>query len=808
MKLNDYIVSQPSDELSKIQSYLDDLLKKQNEKIYKCININLNTWDVYLKDKSNSPFLEYLKSFLVEFSFSYNEITGIFEYISKYNNRDFNDILLIITNHYDKINDICKTSKSTLILSNYITPQLNDDLNTIQTHLDIIHKKNVENNYRSITIDLKIYDIYLSNGNNVNFLEYLKSYLIEDSFTINDLDNALKYISKYNNKDINGIFSIIKNHYNKINNLCSKEKYFLTLNKYVSPQSNDDLSKIQSYLDFLLQKKLEKNYKSIYINLNTWDIYISSNNNPTFFEYLKSYLIKDSMSYIQLCESFEYISKYNNKDINDIFSIIKNHYNEIHDICSKKKSFLQLNDYISPKSSDDLSKIQSYLDFIHNKNEEHFYRSISISLITWDIYLSNINFFEYLKSYLIYDSYSYDEVLLSLKYLSKHSNKDFVEMLKIIVNNYDKLRQICKKDGKNIDIKDLIDTKVGDNQENIKEYFTYIFNQKRIDKYEFIVFDINIWYFYVINNCNIELLTYIENKFFESSNISTDILYSLDYSSMIRKKSFSLMLDIILQHVQKIISIFQKENLFIYIQSYIEIKPNTDDLSKIYEFIKKIVEQERIKSYCFLKFTMNLITSYSNTELLDNLKCIRKIIYECKTFEPELSEDTLNLPQRIHDVGFLEIQRGTLVGDKLLKFLAEDETVFFNKQLNICHQTNIYLQEQLNKQANRIEELESINKSLTNRINTLENQTQELYEKDGYLRGKIHHIEGEGNRLEHKIDRIGNDLGHLESKVEKQRSNIDDIGMKVGGIKREVNDVDRKVDSLEKKVNEHISSHP
>ncbi len=123
----------------------------------------------------------------------------------------------------------------------------------------------------------------------------------------------------------------------------------MTLNKYVSPQSNDDLSKIQSYLDFLLQKKLEKNYKSIYINLNTWDIYISSNNNPTFFEYLKSYLIKDSMSYIQLCESFEYISKYNNKDINDIFSIIKNHYNEIHDICSKKKSFLQLNDYISPK---------------------------------------------------------------------------------------------------------------------------------------------------------------------------------------------------------------------------------------------------------------------------------------------------------------------------------------------------------------------------------------------------------------------------------------------------------------------------
>ena len=193
---------------------------------------------------------------------------------------------------------------------------------------------------------------------------------------------------------------------------------------------------------------------------------------------------------------------------------------------------------------------------------------------------------------------------------------------------------------------------------------------------------------------------------------------------------------------------------------------------------------------------------------MDNLKCIRKIIYECKTFEPELSEDTLNLPQRIHDVGFLEIQRGTLVGDKLLKFLAEDETVFFFKQLNICHQTNIYLQEQLNKQANRIEELESINKSLTNRINTLENQTQELYEKDGYLRGKIHHIEGEGNRLEHKIDRIGNDLGHLESKVEKQRSNIDDIGMKVGGIKREVNDVDRKVDSLEKKVNEHISSHP
>ena len=42
------------------------------------------------------------------------------------------------------------------------------------------------------------------------------------------------------------------------------------------------------------------------------------------------------MNYIELCESFEYMSKYNNRDINDIFSIIKNHYNEIHTTYAQK----------------------------------------------------------------------------------------------------------------------------------------------------------------------------------------------------------------------------------------------------------------------------------------------------------------------------------------------------------------------------------------------------------------------------------------------------------------------------------------
>ena len=312
---------------------------------------------------------------------------------------------------------------------------------------------------------------------------------------------------------------------------------------------------------------------------------------------------------------------------------------------------------------------------------------------------------------------------------------------------------------------DLITTNVNDNQEKIKEYLTYISDEKTKDQYETINFNINIWKFYVLNKCNYEFLSFIETKLYDSSLNSKEIMDYFDFSSNFRNKSFVSMLEIILYNIDKIIHIFKNEMKNIFIESYIIQQEKTDDLEKIYELIKEIIEKEKENSYCFIKFNVNLWLPYSQTDKLDILKFIRKIIFECKTMEPELNEDIIQLAKKIHDVGFSEIQRGILEGEKLLQFLGEDEAFYVNKQINECIQKNLILQNQVITQANEIQGLKNMNSVLTNRIGILEAQVMQLSDKTNAINGKLHYLEGEKNRLDVKIEGIKNEHSNLDKKV-------------------------------------------
>ena len=69
-------------------------------------------------------------------------------------------------------------------------------------------------------------------------------------------------ISKYVKKDFCKILSIIIKNYDKINNICLKEKNTIKITDYIEQNAKDDLTIIKDYLDFILTKK-----KKIIINL-------------------------------------------------------------------------------------------------------------------------------------------------------------------------------------------------------------------------------------------------------------------------------------------------------------------------------------------------------------------------------------------------------------------------------------------------------------------------------------------------------------------------------------------------------------
>ena len=582
------------------------------------------------------------------------------------------------------------------------------------------------------------YDLVLFFMMYIDILSGKNTFLIKEIFEIFNFDKIEKPINKNDLIPYTEKLELLYNEQNRIFDnvkkipLCNFLSYLIKfytihLNLYFTIESFDSCDRIMKelrdnnpYDNLILAKLYLSEYSQFYRSIP-----ISGEMQNS----LMSKFIFTSENYNNLVTSFSLISDYIKKDFVNTLLIITENYEKINEICSKSNSYIKVNDYIMPSLNDDLSKVQSYLDIIAQKKLEKKYKSINIDLNTWDIYIANNNnpnFLEYLKSYLIAASLSHQELFESLLYIIRYTNKDFVEMLKIIVNNYDKIKEICMNENKQIIMNSLITTNVNDNQEKIKEYLTFICDEKTKDQYESINFNINIWKFYVLNKCNYEFLSFIEGKLYDSSLNSRDILDSFDYSCNFRNKSFIPMLEIILYNIEKIIHIFKIEMKNIFIESYIIQQPQEDDLEKIYELIKEIIEKEKENSYCFIKFNVNLWSPYSQTDKLDTLKFIRKIIFECKTMEPELNEDIIQLGKKIHDVGFSEIQRGILEGEKLLQFLGEDEAFYVNKQINECTQKNLILQNQVNAQANEIQGLKNMNAALNNRLGILEAQVTGL----------------------------------------------------------------------------------
>ena len=135
---------------------------------------------------------------------------------------------------------------------------------------------------------------------------------------------------------------------------------------------------------------------------------------------------------------------------------------------------------------------------------------------------------------------------------------------------------------------------------------------------------------------------------------------------------------------------------------------------------------------------------------------------ECRQMAPELTEDTIQLPKKIHDVGFIYIQRGMLVGENLLAFLGEDEAFYVQKQINDLIMKNIDLQNQINNQGLEINNLKTENHSLKNRVSSLESKVSSLQSQHSNLSSRVDRLDRKVSSLDSEISSVRSDVRSLE----------------------------------------------
>ena len=322
--------------------------------------------------------------------------------------------------------------------------------------------------------------------------------LIDASKTYLDLIKSFNLINDYINKDFTNILSIIIDNYDKINEICFKEKKCIELNEYIKINNNDDLSKIKEYLNIFNKKINEYNYKAINIDKDIWNFYLNNFNNIEFFIYIKSFIIQTSLKFNDIENSFFFISRYNKKNFIDILEIIVKHYNKIYNICYKEQKQINIQNYIIQTINDDQNKLKEHLLFILCQKKEKKNEIIYFDNQIFNFYVENnysFDFLIFLESILYTNSIKFKDIHNSLKFTSKLKNKQMIPLLEIIIKNVDNILSICKNENTIINIEQYIskDVYINEDLRKIKEFISIIVNKEKIYLYNAIKFDIKIW---------------------------------------------------------------------------------------------------------------------------------------------------------------------------------------------------------------------------------------------------------------------------------------------------------------------------
>ena len=203
----------------------------------------------------------------------------------------------------------------------------------------------------------------------------------------------------------------------------------------------------------------------------------------------------------------------------------------------------------------------------------------------------------------------------------------------------------------------------------------------------------------------------------------------------------------------------------IEITKYIDIKEKEDDIQEIFNFIGELIRLEKIKGYKTINFPIKIWEPYTMSQDLDYLRTIRKIIFILSEIDKTLNENDLNLIEKIHNVGFIYIKDGKLIGDRLLEFIGKEEAIYIQKRVNNIFDSNTNRQKQLNDHFVKISKLLEKKRKVIKKIIEYENTINQLKKANKVGEENIHKLEIISSDLVRRVGETEKEISRLRSRA-------------------------------------------
>ena len=262
------------------QYFLNALIEKDNKNkkdlcFIELINYGINLLKkIFLNNYDYELFiLVYINSFYTEIGELVKQTLDLFEIDKDYITIDssfmvyLEELEKIYQNHYDLLEKMEMKSEKYSIRFYTVYIYFLSELKQNEKLLSILYELMNNNKYDNLILPKlylsKFFKFYKTLEIPEDIKAILQNSFIISSKTYNDLLNSFSLISEFTNKKFVSILISVKNNYEKIHEICSKEKNLISIDNYYTQNNKDinELKTIKECLDFILTNKKNMNMK-------------------------------------------------------------------------------------------------------------------------------------------------------------------------------------------------------------------------------------------------------------------------------------------------------------------------------------------------------------------------------------------------------------------------------------------------------------------------------------------------------------------------------------------------------------------
>ncbi len=323
----------------------------------------------------------------IQASFTYDNLITAFSMIGEYVQHDLIIILTIVYQNYEQINQICFNENQSLKINDFIVQKYEDDLAKVQENLINLGQRKLNLNYKAITFNLTMWDVYLNDGKNQQFFEFLETHLIQTSLFLEEIVEALSFIIKYTKKNMALMLDLFVKNYDRLEAICINEKKCINATDYLQPNGSDNIDIIKEKLDCIISNKLKSNFPTLYFKIDIWLFYIVNDFNEEFQLYLEDKLFLGALSFEDICDCLTYGSIQKKRKFSSIIKLIIQNFEKIYTIIARKKISIDITQCIDIKiNEDDIQEIYDFICELIRLEQIKGYKVIDFPIKIWEAY--------------------------------------------------------------------------------------------------------------------------------------------------------------------------------------------------------------------------------------------------------------------------------------------------------------------------------------------------------------------------------------------------------------------------------------